>query len=107
MTYYNRYSEFINDNIIKPVPYISLPDKPTDKSKVFNRATDRLDNLSYEYYGSPHFDWLIRLKNANLGVDEFEWEDSSPIIIPFPLRDSIQSYITAIKNNDQKYFTKN
>jgi hypothetical protein len=106
MNYYNRYSEFAGDNNIKTVPYISLPDSPTDKVKIFDRATDRLDNLSFEYYGSPHFDWLIRMKNAKLGADEFEWEDNSPIIIPYPLRDSVQAYASSIQLMDQRYFTK-
>ncbi len=106
MDYYNRYSEFLGDVGNKSIPFIDIPTKPTDKTKTFDKAVDRLDTLSFSYYGTTYFDWLIRMKNANLGADEFEWQDGDVLLIPYPLRDSVQQYLNGIAAREQRYFTK-
>ena len=104
MNYYNRYSEFTGNGIIKLIPFIKLTNKATDKTLIFEKGKHKTNELSYEYYGTPFFEWLIRLKNANLGMDEYEWPDNSVIVIPFPLKDSVQDFLNRIDIHKQRFF---
>lgn len=93
--YFNRYKIFPQQNNIPVIiPYLKMPDKASDRVIIWT-AGERLDNISDSYYGTPFFDWLIMQKNAHLGLDEFEWEYGSTIIIPYPLETSINQYIEA------------
>jgi hypothetical protein len=94
--YYNRYTKFIDEGTNKILPHIKLIDKPSDKEYQFSKG-DRLDSISQKYYGTPYFEWIIRQKNASFGVDEYEWDNDIIIKIPYPLRDTIQEYISNIE----------
>lgn len=97
MKYLNRYKILNeNNNIPKIMPFIRIPDKSSDKIIIWNKER-RLDNVSYDYYGTPYFDWLIAQKNAHLGLDEFEWQDGDTVIIPYPIDISIEQYLAEYK----------
>lgn len=93
--YFNRYKVFNQQNNIPTiVPFLKIADKPTDRVIIWGEG-ERLDNISDDYYGTPFFDWLIMQKNSHLGMDEFEWEYGSTVIIPYPLETSINQYVEA------------
>jgi hypothetical protein len=93
MSYYDFTSKFKTNGTVKPIPFIPIPTKETDKSKLWNSANDRLDLISNDYYGHPFGDKLILLANADLGLDEFLWENGITIRIPFPYQQSLNQYI--------------
>lgn len=75
------------------IPSIKMTDKFTDKFIVWKKGM-RLDTISYQYYGTPIYDFLIRMKNKQYGIDEYEWPDSIEIIIPYPLENTLSSLRT-------------
>lgn len=102
--YYNRYKDLIvNGETIKLIPFVKIPDKTTDKSKIWNSNIDRLDKLSNEYYGHPYGGWLIMLCNCEYGSDEFDIPNNSLIKIPFPYMQSVQQYKEQILLYKNKY----
>ena len=50
--YYDRYQNFKVDGTYKPLPFIRLESKPTDKSVVYRSEFSRLDRLSQKYYNN-------------------------------------------------------
>lgn len=91
--YYNRYKPFKQKNNTPViVPYLNISGKASDRIIIWTE-NERLDNISQDYYGTPFFDWLIMQKNAHLGMDEFEWEYGSTVIVPYPLETSLNQYI--------------
>lgn len=102
MTYINRYSPLISDGLTKQMPFIKLSPKSTDKSKIWNKSIDRMDNISYKYYGHPYGGWLIMLANPQYS-DEFEIPDGTLIVIPFPYLNSIQQFSDALNLYDSQF----
>lgn len=101
MKYLNRYKILNeNNNIPKIIPFIKIADKSSDKIIIWNKEK-RLDNVSFDYYGTPYFDWLITQKNAHLGMDEFEWEDGATVVIPYPLDISVEQYLAEYERYQQ------
>ena len=92
MQYYNRYNITIDGvNFILP-PFIKLDRKNSDKTFFYKVGISRLDKISDFYYNSPVFGWLILMANPNLPPNEFEIENDTEIIIPFPLNESLAIY---------------
>ncbi len=79
-------------------PNLNIDDKISDKKIIWNKNY-KLYDLSAIYYNSPYYDFIIRLKNKDLGRDEYEWPDGETITIPYPLN----STITQIKDNYDNY----
>ena len=100
---YNRYSDFNIDGEIKRVPFVKLPFKSSDKEDIYERGKTRLDILSNKYYKDSNYGWLILLANSEYGSLEFNIEDNSKIIIPFPLETSLNDYKYEI-NKYIKYY---
>ena len=48
--YYNRYQTFLINGEQTVVPYVALPNKPSDKVHIYKVGRSRLDNVSEEYY---------------------------------------------------------
>lgn len=72
------------------IPLLRVNDKVTDKFIMWKKGM-RLDTVSYQYYGTPTYDFLIRMKNNQFGIDEYEWPDDIEIIIPYPLENTLSS----------------
>ena len=89
---YNRYNEFTTDDGVKYLPFIKLSKKSSDKYETYIRGITRFDNLSYKYYKDSNYGWLILLANPQLGSLEFNIEENSEILIPYPLETTLKDY---------------
>lgn len=96
--YYNRYGTFLVEGQQTVVPYVELPNKPSDKVYIYRSGFSRLDKISQMYYSSPLFGWLIMMANPQYGGLEWNIPDGSVLRIPFPLISSLQDYKTALDN---------
>lgn len=96
MRYYNRYQDFLLNGRQTVVPFVSIPSKPTDKKHVFRTGKSRLDKISYQYYDTPYFGWLILAANPKFGGLENDINDGAVLVIPFPLVNSLQDYKKAL-----------
>jgi len=96
MRYYNRYQDFLLNGQQTVVPFVSIPSKPTDKKYIYRTGKSRLDKISYEFYESPYFGWLILAANPKFGGLETDINDGAVLVIPFPLINSLQDYKKAL-----------
>lgn len=96
--YVDRYKKFRNNGNFRVVPFIEIPKYNTDLYITFDKATMRLDNLSYKYYSSPDYAWLIMLANPELGSLEYQIEDGVTMRIPYPLDIALMRYDTGVTN---------
>jgi hypothetical protein len=94
--YYNRYSDFNINGEQTIVPFVSIVQKPTDKTFIYKVGRSRLDVVSQEFYNSPFFGWLILQANPQFGGLENYIYDGAVLIIPFPLLPSLQDYKAAV-----------
>lgn len=101
--YYNRYSDFIINGEQTVVPYVTLPQKTTDKVFIYKVGRSRLDKVSQEFYNSPVFSWLILQANSQFGGLENNIYDGAMLIIPFPLLPSLQDYKESLENHFYYY----
>lgn len=102
MKYYNRYSKLISNGLTKQMPFIKIRQRSTDKSKVWNKETDRMDVLSQRYYNTPHGDWIIKMANSQYG-DEFDIPDGAFIRIPFPYKAVVQEFVDEMNKYDNRF----
>jgi hypothetical protein len=99
---YNRYKSFTGDDgTLKIVPFISIPEKNTDKYTYWKRGTSRMDLLSYQYYKDGNYGWLILQANPELPSIEFLIDNGQKIRIPYPLESTITQYQNDIKVYNQ------
>ena len=96
MGYYNRYNEFVVNGDYIMVPNIKLTPKASDRKVVYKIGKSRLDKLSQQFYDSPYYGWLIMLANPSYGGQEWNIPDSTLIIVPFPLMESLEEYKTKL-----------
>lgn len=96
--YYNRYSEFLINGEQTVVPYVSVPQKSSDKTFIYKVGRSRLDKVSQQFYNSPYFGWLILQANPQFGGLENSIYDGAILTIPFPLIASLQDYKTSLDN---------
>lgn len=101
--YYNRYNDFLINGEQTVVPYVYLPQKPSDQTYIYKVAMSRLDKVSQEFYNSPYFSWLILQANPIFGGLENNIFDGAVLIIPFPLIASLQDYKAALDNHFYYY----
>ena len=97
--YWNRYSDFLINGEQTTVPFVKIPQKPTDNAYIYKVARSRLDVISQEYYNSPYFGWLILQANPQFGGLETNIFDGAFLVIPFPLIASLQDYKAALDNH--------
>jgi hypothetical protein len=101
MEYVDRYSDFKNNNLISIIPFIEIPNLPTDKNIVYKTGITRLDVVSQNYYGNPYHGWLIMLANPEYGGMEFDIPNNTIIRIPFPFSSVISNYEFAVQKYKQ------
>lgn len=95
--YYNRYYKMTGPGgKSKPMPFIKLQIKPTDKYETYKIGVTRFDKLSQKYYGNSLHGWLIMLANGEKGGLEFTIKDGDVIRIPFPFKETLQEYEDAV-----------
>lgn len=100
---YTRYKSFIVDGAYRKVPFIMVPESPTDCFTFYEVGKTRLDLLSYQYYNNPNYGWLILQANPQYGSLEFKIEDNAKLRIPYPLETAIQGYENEIKKYIKLY----
>lgn len=103
MANFDRYSMFKSDGKVGIVPFVSIRKKNSDKQVVFNKNTMRLDKLSYEYYETPDFAWLIMQANPEYGSIENFIPDGVVLRIPYPLEETINAYLDDITTYNKMY----
>lgn len=100
---YDRYNKFrINGKVSIP-PTVSLPVKSTDFYEVYRVGSTRLDNISYDYYGDPSYDWLILMANPLLGDLEYNIPDGTLIRVPYPLDITLDTYNRQLNKYETLY----
>ena len=99
METYDRYRKFKSEGKFKMVPGITIDKKNTDYYELYNES-NRLDLLSYKYYGNPNYDWLILLANPECGSMEYNIPLNTELRRPYPLDKTIQEY----EHKINKYF---
>jgi len=103
MEAFDRYSQFKNGDKIDIVSFGELPEKDTDKFITYEKGKTRLDLVSYQYYGSSSYAWLIMQANAKYGSLEFRIPDGVELRIPYPLNVSLSDYQKSIDKNKKYY----
>ena len=103
LQYYNRYDEFLINGQQTVVPFVTIPQKTTDKTYIYKVGRSRLDKISQEYYNTPFFGWLILQANPQYGGLENTIPDGAILIIPFPLLPSLQDYKSSLNNHFYYY----
>lgn len=103
MEYFNEYDLFTENEKITFVDFVELPIKGTDKTKIWNKERDRLDNISEMYYGHPYGENIILMANSAYGCNQEDIPDGATIIIPYPFRDTVQSYMDLVKYRKTLY----
>lgn len=79
------------------IPSITIPNKTSDKTIIWNKNY-KLYDLSSLYYNSPFYDFIIKIKNSDLGEDEYMWEEGQTVIIPYPLNTTISQLKESFDN---------
>lgn len=103
MAKFDRYSKFRSGDKIDVVCFGEIPEKDSDKFITYQKGITRLDQVSYEYYGSSNYAWLILQANAKYGSLEFRIPDGAELRIPYPLNVSLSDYQNSITKNKKYY----
>lgn len=103
MATFDRYAQFRNGDKIDMVLFGEIPEKNTDKYYIYEKGKTRLDQVSYEFYGSSDYAWLILQANAKYGSLEFNIPDGVELRIPYPLNVSLSDYQKSIEKNKKYY----
>ena len=103
MRIYRRYSKFTREGKSSIVPFISIPQRSSDFFETYVAGETRFDLLSFKYYNSPDYAWLILQANPQYGSLEFLIPDGSEIRIPYPLDNALESYDAGIREYDKLY----
>ena len=99
MSYFDRYSQLRVGNEIGIVPFVEILKSNSDVYITYEKGKTRLDQVSYQYYGSSDYAWLIMEANPQYGSLEFRIPDKSELRIPYPLANALTEYNSTIKNN--------
>lgn len=103
MDSFDRYSQFRNGKEIGIVSFGEIPVKDSDKYIIYEKGKTRLDQVSYKYYNSSNYAWLILQANAKYGSLEFNIPDGVQLRIPYPLTVSLNDYQKSIEKNKKYY----
>lgn len=101
MNSFDRYSMFKANGKVGIVPFIKIPKKNSDKYIIFKKKSTRLDKVSYDYYGNPDYAWLIMQANPEHGSIENFIPDGISLRIPFPLEETLNTYINDITSYNE------
>lgn len=96
MNIFDRYAPFKINGKYEIVPFIPIRKKKSDKYVVYNSKSNNLDKISYEYYESPDYTWLILQANPELSSIEHLIPNGTLIRVPYPLSDTLNSYLNDI-----------
>lgn len=99
MSGFDRYSEVRINGDLEQLPFIEIPEHPSDKYIEFIEGTKktRFDILSEKYYADPTLGFLILMANPEY-ISEHDIPDGKIIRIPFPKNRVLDFYNEKIKN---------
>ena len=100
---FDRYSQFREGNKIGVVPFGEVKPCSSDMYEIYKRGKTRLDKVSYDYYGSSDYAWLILQANPQYGSMEFNIPDGVELRIPFPLNQALSNYQKSIEEYNKLY----
>ena len=100
---FDRYAQVRNGRGFDILPFAEIPKKNTDRYEIYKRGVTRLDKVSYEYYGTADFAWLILQANPQYGSMEFDIPDGVELRIPYPLEQSIEEYRNGVETYKKLY----
>lgn len=103
MADFDRYAPFRNSNGIDMVCFGEIEKKDSDKYIIYEKGKTRLDEVSYQYYDSSNYAWLIMQANPEYGSLEYQIPDGSEIRIPYPLGISLSDYQKSIEKHKKYY----
>lgn len=98
MKTFDRYSILNANGKIEITPFIEIKKNDTDIYLTYTKNKTRLDKISYQYYGSPDYAWLIMQANPEYGSIENFIPNEVTIRIPYPLQDVLNRYIEDMIN---------
>lgn len=78
--YAKKVKDVNNKQVITSLTHVNIEPRDTDIYIITN-ATDRLDTLSYKYYQSPSFWWVIAMVN-NINTGTMAIEPNTRLLIP-------------------------
>lgn len=82
-------SSYINSYV--GVKYPEIPYNETDVY-VYTTISDRLDKLSYQFYGSTEYYWVISSANPEVGFNSLYIPEGTQLRIPSNLNSIILSF---------------
>jgi hypothetical protein len=94
---FNRYTYFMEGGEYTIVPFVDVPHSKNDRYEIYRKGKTRLDKISYDYYGSSDYAWLILQANPQYGSMEYSIPDKVELRIPFPLASALSGYQKAIE----------
>lgn len=97
---YNIYKFLIKGNKLLNMPPIKIEIRSTDKSIVYNKQKNRLDNIAGDIYEDETLGKLILWANPEYFY-EYDIPDGTVLRVPFPKEDvlrEITSKINTTKN---------
>jgi hypothetical protein len=100
---FDRYAQFREGNEVGLVPFGEIPLNGADGHEKYRRGETRLDKISYDYYGSSDYAWLILQANPQYGSLEYNIPDGVELRIPFPLAQAIDGYHKSIESYNKLY----
>jgi hypothetical protein len=100
---FDRYAQFREGNQISMVPFGEIPKSSSDRHIIYKKGLTRLDKVSYDFYGSPDYAWLILQANPQYGSLEFNIPDGVELRIPMPLNAAIDGYQSSIERYNKLY----
>lgn len=106
MAIQSRYENFISGGKCEFVPFIPIIKQQSDYYVIFDSNKMRMDILSYQYYNTPHYGWVIMQANPEYGSLEFTIPNGASLRIPYPLENVLTAYNDDIKKYKQIYGNK-
>lgn len=95
---FDRYSNVRVNGTLDQLPFITIPESPTDKFIEFIEGSKktRFDVLSERYYANPTLGFFILMANPEY-LSEHDIPDGKVIRIPFPKDRVIEVYNNKLK----------
>lgn len=100
---YDRYRKFRKDTSVGRVCGVDVPELNTDIFYDFDPTKDRMDLVSYNFYGDANYDWLILQANRELPAYEFLIPSGTRIRVPYPLEVALRMYEREVDNYKKFY----
>lgn len=95
--YFDRYEFFKKNGLVETPIFVPIRERVSDKYITYSLGVTKLSLVSYQYYNTPFYDWLILAANPQYGGTEFEIPDGVQLRVPYPIKDVIEDYVRVLK----------